>query len=264
MAAAPARHPAEDPADPFSAALDSRDRDVPRLVREALAHDRARLALQPVKAREDGRVVFHEALIRLTDPSGVILPAAQFVPHVETTLLGRELDCTGLKLGLAHLEAHPGARISINMSARSIADGTWRRMLDDWLRTHADDGPRLILEMTEASAMLLPEITVRFMAEMQPRGVCFALDDFGSGEIAFRHLKDFFFDLAKIDKALAPGIDTDPDNQAIAEALIGVARQFEMFTVAQGVERQGEADLYKGLGVDCLQGYLIGRPGFRA
>jgi EAL domain-containing protein (putative c-di-GMP-specific phosphodiesterase class I) len=108
--------------------------------------------------------------------------------------------------------------------------------------------------------MLLPEVVVRFMGELQPRGVCFSLDDFGAGLIAFRHLKDFLFDMVKIDSLFIRGIDVSADNQALASALLAVAHQFEMFAIAEGVETTAEADHLRKIGVDCLQGYLFGVP----
>ena len=123
-------------------------------------------------------------------------------------------------------------------------------------------GDRLIFEISETSVMMLHEIVIRFMAEMQPRGVAFALDGFGAGLTAFRHLKDFFFDLVKIDKGFIHGIAGDPDNQVLAEALINVAQQFEMLVVADGVETPQEAALLGQMGADCMQGYLYGVPRF--
>lgn len=249
------------PLDPLSYAIAARDRDIPAMVREALAQNRAQLAFQPVvTSRATGQVAFYEGFIRLLDDAGRVLPAGSFMATVEDTGLGRDIDCASLRLGLAMLRAHKGLRLAINMSARSIGDGQWRRTLEKGLAAAPDTGARLILEISENSAMLLPEVVIRFMAEMQPLGVAFALDDFGAGLIAFRHLKDFFFDLVKIDGLFIKDIDQSPDNQVMAEALIAVAHQFEMFTVAEGVETAAEAELLTRMGVDCLQGYLFGRP----
>lgn len=246
------------PQSPFEWALRARDADLPRLVREALARDRAQLAFQPVVTADiPPRVAFHEGFIRLLDGAGAVLPAGAFFEQVEETDLGRELDCAALRLGLQMLRRHPSLRLAINMSARSIGDGAWRRILDAGV---GQVGDRLILEISEGSAMTLPEVVQRFMAEMQPKGVSFALDDFGAGLIAFRHLKDFFFDCVKIDRLFVTGIDASPDNQVLAEALVTVAHQFEMFAVAEGVETEGEAAHLRALGIDCLQGYLFGRP----
>ncbi|MBM1220379.1 EAL domain-containing protein [Ponticoccus sp. SC2-23] len=249
-----------DPRDPLQAAVASRDRDVPAMVTLALAEGRTQLAFQPiVRPGQTHVVAFHEALIRVLDEGGRILPAGQFLPDVEETSLGRDLDCESLRLSIEMLRKNPSLRLAVNMSARSIADGRWRQILTDGLR-RVEVGPRLILEISEQSAMLIPEVVIRFMAEVQPRGVAFALDDFGAGLTAFRYLKDFFFDLAKIDSHFVNRIDEVPDNQVLAEALITVAHQFEMFVVAEGVERQEEADMLESLGVDCLQGYLFGVP----
>jgi EAL domain-containing protein (putative c-di-GMP-specific phosphodiesterase class I) len=249
--------------DPLNYAIASRDADVMDLVRDALAAGRARLAFQPIMTREESpKIAFYEGLVRLLDDAGRIIPAAHFMPLIEETVMGRQIDCVTLDLALKKLTANPSLRLSVNLSARSIGDGVWRRILDTGLLHQARPGDRLIFEISETSAMLLPENVIRFMTEMQPKGVAFALDGFGAGFTAFRHLKDFFFDLVKIDKSFIRGIDTNVDNQVLAEALTTVARQFEMFTIADGVETAQEAAFLEGLGVDCLQGYYYGVPKF--
>lgn len=249
--------------DPLHYAMASRDADVMTLVRDALAAGRARLAFHPiVTACSANRIAFYEGLVRLMDDAGRIIPAAHFMPTVEETSMGRQIDCITLDLALRTLKDNPAIRLSVNLSARSIGDGDWRRILDDGLRDRDNLGDRLIFEISETSAMMLHEIVIRFMAEMQPKGVAFALDGFGAGMTAFRYLKDFFFDLVKIDKSFVRNIQNDPDNQVLAEALITVAHQFEMFAIADGVETDGEAAFLKQIGVDCLQGYFYGVPKF--
>lgn len=256
-----ARSEGQELVDPLVYAMASRDADAPRLVRDALAQGRGQLVFHPVvTADADNHVAFHEGLIRLSDEEGRLIPAAHFMPMVEDTDLGREIDCLSLELALHHLRKNPGLRLSVNLSARSIGDGEWRRTLDRGLMDRSNLGDRLIFEISETSAMLLHENVIRFMSEMQPEGIGFALDGFGAGLIAFRHLKSFFFDLVKIDKSFVRGIDCDPDNQVLAEALICIAHQFEMFAVADGVETAAEAAFLQRLGVDCLQGYHFGVP----
>lgn len=249
--------------DPLHYAMASRDADVMTLVGDALTAGRAKLAFHPiVTADDEPRVAFYEGLVRLMDDAGRIIPAAHFMPLVEETGMGRQIDCITLDLALQMLRHNPGLRLSVNLSARSIGDGEWRRILDRGLLDRANLGDRLIFEISETSAMMLHENVIRFMAEMQPKGVAFALDGFGAGLTAFRHLKDFFFDLVKIDKSFIKNIENDPDNQVLAEALITVAHQFEMFAIADGVESAAEATFLKQIGVDCLQGYHYGVPTF--
>ena len=251
------------PNDPLEYAVSVRDRDVLSMVRAALVTNNYRLALQPVcAAHTDFPVAFHECLIRLMDETGRIIPAAQFMGQIEDTSLGRDIDTASLKLAFQLLKQSPHLRLSVNVSARSLGDAAWRRVLDAELASAALHADRMILEISEGSAMQLPEVVIRFMEEMQPYGIAFALDDFGAGMTAFRYLKEFLFDLVKIDSHFIRSIHNDPDNQVLAESLITVAHQFEMFAVAEGVESQAEADFLLSIGVDCVQGYHFGVPKF--
>ena len=248
-------------ASPLGVAISESDQATMAMVREAIDTRRLRLAYQPVVlARDPARVAFHEGLIRVLDPSGRVIPARDFMAAVEGHEIGREIDCAALEFGLATLARHPDLRISINMSARSIGYPRWMRVLKRGLALGPTVGERLILEITESSAMLLPEIVIAFMDEMQAMGIAFALDDFGSGYIAIRYFKDFFFDILKIDGQFIRHIDRDPDNRALTAALISIGRHFEMFTVAAAVETVEEANQLRAMGVDCLQGYLFGAP----
>ena len=253
----------DSPLDPFQAAMASRDSDVLTLVRDALAAGRTRMAYQPIiLAGDKPGIAFHEGLVRVLDDAGRVIPAAHFMGVIGENDLGREIDCTTLEHAFKLLNQRSDLRISINVSARSLADGKWRDILGRGLSDQSDVGDRLIFEISETSAMELHEVMIRFMVEMQPKGVAFALDGFGAGLTAFRHLKEFFFDLVKIDKSFVRGIHEDPDNQVLTEALIMVAHQFEMFVVADGVETAHEAVFMTSLGADCLQGYHFGVPKF--
>jgi len=183
---------------------------------------------------------------------------------IEVTELGREIDCLALEMGLRTLAREPGIRLSINMSARSIGYPRWTQTLKKGLRRDPTVGERLILEITEQSAMQVPELVGRFMADLQSRGITFALDDFGAGYTAFRYLRDFYFDMVKIDGQFIRGVHENPDNQVLTRALVAIAQQFDMFTVAEFVETAQDAAWLAEIGVDCLQGYLFGAPATRA
>ncbi|WP_296641231.1 EAL domain-containing protein [Roseinatronobacter sp.] len=246
---------------PLSVAADDQTRNAILLVREALRDRRAMLAFQPVvQARMPKRAAFYEGLIRIMDTTGRIIPAGDFIGAIETRELGRRIDCLALEMGLSTLASEPSIRLSINMSARSIGYPEWLTTLERGLRHDPSIAERLILEITESSAMDMPELVIDFMADMQERGICFALDDFGAGYTAFRYLKDFYFDIIKIDGEFIRGISASPDNQALTKALVSIARHFDMFTVAESVETQEDAQLLIEMGVDCLQGYFFGAP----
>lgn len=249
---------------PVSAASAAQDRDAPAMVRDAIRHRRIRLAFQPVvMAANPARVAFYEGLVRVLDPTGRIIPARDFMAAVETTETGRLIDCAALDLGLQALAAQPGLRLSINLSARSIGYPRWMRTLRRGLAAHPTLGERLILEITEGSALILPEIVRSFMEDMQGTGVAFALDDFGAGLTSFALLRDFLFDIVKIDGRFTRGLHDDPDNRAVTAALLSVARHLDMLAVVEAVERPEEAAVLATMGVDCLQGFLFGAPTLR-
>ena len=250
---------------PLSVADDLREQETIAMVRKALDEKRAMLAFQPVvQARLTNRAAFYEAFIRILDPQGRVIPARDFMGDVETHELGRRIDCLALEMGLAALRQEPTIRLSVNMSARSIGYPQWLTTLERNLRADPGIAERLILEITESSAIVMPDLVTVFMADMQSRGICFALDDFGAGYTAFRYLKDFYFDIIKIDGQFIRGIARDPDNQVLAHALVSIGRHFDMFTVAESVETVEDARYLIDIGVDCLQGYYYGVPSTEA
>ena len=246
---------------PLDFAIRSRDRGTMDMVKQALQHKNVMLAYQPVvRADRLHRPAFYEGLIRVLDETGRIIPARDFIEIVETDEMGRIIDCLALEMGLAALAGEPGLRLSINMSARSIGYKRWMQTLMHGLQIDPTSGERLILEITETSAMLMPELVSSFMSELQNMGISFALDDFGAGFTAFRFFKDFYFDIVKIDGQFIRNIHRDPDNQVLTKALISIAEQFEMFTVAECVEDAEDVHFLESIGVDCLQGYYFGAP----
>ncbi|MGI1662892.1 EAL domain-containing protein [Palleronia sp. KMU-117] len=249
---------------PLSAAIGARDRDTLRMVEAAVTGRNAMLAFQPVvlAARPD-RPAFYEGLIRILDDTGRVIPAREFIGAVEMHPVGRMIDCLALEMGIAALKATPTLRLAINLSARSIGFARWQRALDEGLRADPTVGERLILEITEASAMVMPDVVQAFMADLQVRGISFAIDDFGAGFTSFRHLRDMYFDILKIDGQFIRGIATNGDNRVMTQALLSIARHFGMLTVAESVETAEDAAWLTAAGVDCLQGYHFGVPARR-
>lgn len=248
-------------ASPLDFAADHQSRLTMATVRRAVERGDAVLAFQPiVQASRTERAAFHEGLIRIIDETGRIVPLRDFMPLAELGELGRQIDCLALALGLRSLSEEPGLRLSINMSARSIGYPDWLRTLRHGIAQDSTVAERLILEITESSAMGLPEQVGQFMRELQQAGVCFALDDFGAGYTSFRYLRDFSFDLIKIDGQFIREIASHPDNQVLTRALMSIAAHFDMFTVAEQVETADDAAFLIELGIDCLQGFYFGAP----
>ena len=246
---------------PLGVAISERDTDILGMVDRAVRDGRVRLAYQPiVSAATPDKPAYFEGLVRVLDENGRTIPARDFIEQIETHELGRQIDCLALELGIEALRKNPNLKLAINMSARSIGYRPWIRTLEAGLARAGTAAQRLILEITESSAMVMPDVVRSFMDDLQSQGISFALDDFGAGHTSFRYLKSFYFDILKIDGQFIRNIHKDSDNQVLVQALVGIGQQFGMFTVAESVETKEEADFLTAAGLDCLQGYLFGAP----
>ncbi len=227
-------------------------------VSEALNDNRVGLFYQPVvRSGTDNFVAFYEGLARIQMPAGTIISAGQFMPFVENTALGTRLDRRILRLALKQLGENTDIRLSINMSVLSMHDSGWLAILDS---ACSDVCERLIIEITEGAAMSDVELTTAFMHRVRHKHCSIALDDFGTGATSFRYFKDFLFDFVKIDGLFIRDLCYDKGNQVLVQALIDISKHFDMVTVAEFIETDGEAEMAVKLGIDCLQGYLIGEP----
>jgi EAL domain-containing protein (putative c-di-GMP-specific phosphodiesterase class I) len=250
-----------DQATPLSVAVSSADRETLAMVRTALTLKRMRLAFQPAVYAADPSIIgFYEGYIRLLDPQDRVIPARDFMAVAETQEMGREIDVAALQLGLMTLQRHPQIRVAVNMSARSVGYRPWQDTLARALQNHPEIGRGLILEISEASAMQMPDVLIPFMAEMRRAHIALTLDDFGAGATSLPLLRAFGFDIAKLDGMYIRGIDRNAENQPLVRAAIAIAREFNMFLVAEAVETSAEALWLREQGVGCLQGYLFGAP----
>lgn len=245
--------------------LDERaDRDELACARAALDRIRAgvaSIALQPVVSSDaGGRLMFREALIRVPGRDGSFLPAGAFMPHLERLGLTEEADIAALRLAFEELARDRSARISINLSGAAISGRRWSEAFEELAANAADCAGRLIVEVTEEAAIARAGAASAVFSRIRGRGAALALDDFGAGRTSFRHLRDFRFDMVKIDGGFIRGIDTSADNRMLVSALAAIARQFDMLVIAEFVETAAEARTLRALGVDGFQGFFFGKP----
>jgi EAL domain-containing protein (putative c-di-GMP-specific phosphodiesterase class I) len=230
-------------------------------VMRALEDNRIAIAFQPVVSAQDpSTIAFRECLARVRGDDGRWIAAGLFLPKIERLDLIRNLDRRVLRLALEALEAHPTERLSVNVSVRTMRDRMWLRDLQAAAGRNPGLVERLIVELTESTAVVDAPRTKQFLDEIRDLGVAIALDDFGAGYSSFRHVRDFRPDWVKIDGSFVKGVATDPDNKLFIDTLVGIARNFDMATVAEFVESEEDAAALRALGVDCLQGYYYGRP----
>ena len=227
---------------------------------DALRRRRFTLAYQPVVHAQDGEPAFHEALLRILDAENRPMPASHLVPVAEELGLVRLIDLDVLNMAIEALQARPEGRLSINISATTVMDaaGFLERLgeVEDLVRG------RLIVEITESAVLNDAERVQVFIDQLHELGCEVALDDFGAGYTSFRNLRDFSFDIVKLDGAFCEDLSNNGRNQHFVRSLIDLARNTGMRLVAEWVENEEDARLLREWGVDALQGYLFGRPGY--
>lgn len=236
--------------------------DVCERVKQSLKNNALKLAFQPVVEARTGKVVFYEALSRLYNDDGSLMPAGEFIPVVEQMGLAPEFDRHVLDLSIAELEASEQLNLAINISGLTAGLAEWPAYFKDKLASRPEIASRLIIEITETAAVVDIEKMKNLVFALREVGCQLSLDDFGAGSTSIRHLRDLDFSIMKIDRDLLINLTTSTEQQHLVRMLIAMARGLGLQSVAEGIEDEETAVWLRQENVDMLQGYHLGRPSF--
>lgn len=229
-------------------------------IKDAFRNNSFRLAYQPVIETSTGQTLFYEALVRMFDEDGKMIPAAHFVPAIEQLGLAFTLDRHVLDLAVKELEQSPKLCLAVNISGLTASQTEWPDHVQNVLGNRHSVAERLIIEITETAAIVDVDETKRFVNQLRALGGTVALDDFGAGFTSIRHLRSLSLSIMKIDKDLLHNLLTQTEQQHLVRMLIELARGLGLKTVAEGVETAEVADWFRQEKVDMMQGYYFGRP----
>jgi diguanylate cyclase (GGDEF)-like protein len=229
-------------------------------VKRAFKNNGLRLAFQPIVDAQTSMPLFYEALVRIFDDNGQMIPAAKFVPVVEQMGLAHELDRRVLDLAVRELEAYPDLTLAINVSGLTAAQADWPDHVRRVLGPRRSVAERLVVEITETAAIVDISETQRFANSLCELGGRLALDDFGAGFTSIRHLRSLPLSIMKLDRDLLQDLLKNSEQQHIVRMLVEIARGLGLKTVAEGVEDAETAAWLKGEKFDMLQGYYFGKP----
>jgi len=227
--------------------------DAARHIQRIIDSEAFAVALQPVVDLTTHEWVAVEALSRFTDGSSpaTIFPMAEEVGRaadLELLTLGRALDA---------LSALPDeVALSVNASPGCILDPRFA----DAMSRPSVDLTRLILEITEHSAVDSYPAVEAVLDPLRHQGLRLAVDDMGAGYASFHHILNLRPDIIKIDRSLIIDIDRDLARRSFITAIMLLALDLGAAVTAEGIERPEELDALATLGVDHAQGYLICRP----
>ena len=230
------------------------------IILTALNERRIELAFQPIVSDLSQDPSKFECLIRMRGEDGQEVPAPEFIPAAERLGLVHLLDRRVLELALNTLAQCPNIHLAVNISMETVKDFVWAEGYISNLRANEALARRITVELTETQVVDAVDAAIEFVSEIKKLGCKFAIDDFGAGYTSFRNLKALDIDILKIDGSFVTGVASSRDNQLFVRTLLDLARNFGMQTVGEWVDNEADAMLLKGLGVDFLQGYLLGKP----
>ncbi len=233
----------------------------------AAANGEFRLFYQPKIDTRTRALAGAEALLRWRHPERGFVSPGEFIPLAEESGLILELGAWVLGEACRQITAWQTARlaappIAVNISGRQFAQKNFLSTLEALLKRTAIDTRYLQLEITESIMMGDIESNIHTLEGLKALGLKISLDDFGTGYSSLSYLRRFPLDELKIDQSFvrdicAPG---KGNSSPIVIAIIAMARALELKVVAEGVERQAEADFLREQGCDQWQGYFFGKP----
>jgi len=238
--------------------------DLELALRGALDGEQFELHYQPKLDLNTGRVSGVEALLRWRRPGFGLVYPAEFVPVMEDTGMVVRVgawivDEACRQIAAWNAEGVRDVRVAVNVSSRQFVEGDLEGDVRAALARHNVDAGLLELELTESALMSNAEHTIQVLRSLKELGIRIAIDDFGTGYSSLAYLKRFPIDKLKIDIAFVRDITTNPDDAAIALAIISMAHSLHMQVIAEGVESRAQMALLRRHRCDEIQGFHFSR-----
>jgi PAS domain S-box-containing protein len=228
-------------------------------VHDAVRQSQLVMYSQPIQNLRTRDIEQEELLVRMRGPGGRHLPPADFLPQAERFGLVTEID-RWVVTQAVKLAAHREGKVEVNISGKSIGDHSLLELIEENLRMLDVDPEKLVFEITETAAAENMDAARDFAWRLKSIGCGFALDDFGTGYGSFTYLKHLPVDFIKIDLQFVRYLAVDPSDRKVVKSITGVAKNFGVHTIAEGVEHAATLELLRELDVDYAQGFLIGEP----
>ncbi len=239
--------------------------DLENRLRGALERRELSLCYQPIVELATGRVVGAEALLRWNHPERGSISPAQFIPIAEESGLIVPIGQWVLEEACREAkgwqrDGKAPVKVAVNISGIQFIRSDLAEVVDTVLTRCGLPARALELEITESIMITHVERCLETIRRIHAMGVSFAVDDFGTGFSSLAYLKRFRVDTLKVDQSFVRDVLRDSEGASIVRAVIELGRSLSLHTLAEGVERQEQADHLHAVGCRFAQGYLFSHP----
>ncbi len=231
-------------------------------LRTAIENGELSVHYQPVVNANSEQLMSFEALVRWNSKDHGFVGPDKFIPVAEDTRLIVPIGIWVLEQACAEAMTWPGEiRVAVNVSGEQLVEPGFANTVVRALTQTGLPPARLELEVTESIFLRDPELARTALEQCIAIGCTVALDDFGTGYSSLGYLNKIRFSTIKIDRSFVQGAAKgEVESLAIIRAVVAMADSLEMWTTAEGVENDEEAEMIRKLGCTKIQGYHFGRP----
>lgn len=229
-------------------------------LRRALDLREFRVHYQPVVRTSDLSLVSVEALVRWTSKEfGTIAPSL-FVRVAEDTGLIHDIGKVVIEQACEAAKGWPGVKVAINISPVQLRDPNFANELLAIVERHGLSPSQFELELTEGILVSNPTIAKRKLALLKSAGFILSLDDFGTGFSSIGYLRQFPFDLLKVDRSFVRDLGLNTTANALVQSLVSLGDAMSLSVIAEGIENEDQLKLLRLVQCEFVQGFLISRP----
>ncbi len=241
------------------------EEDMEVMLRDALTDDRIEVFYQPIYSTKEQKFVSAEALVRMRDKAGALVPPSDFIPVAESNGMILELGETVFRKVCRffveqRLEQYGIHYIEVNLSVVQCA---YQGLAEDFIAIMKEYGvdPKYInLEITESASLSAKQLLLENMERLIDYGVRFSLDDFGTGQSNLNYIVDMPVDIVKFDREMSQAFFKDEKAKYVMNAAMQMIQGMELQIVSEGIEEAGQYEAMEKMNIDYIQGYYFSKP----
>lgn len=236
------------------------------LILSAIEEDRIEVFYQPIYSTKEKRFVSAEALVRIREKDGSIIPPIKFVPIAEKngliSLIGQIVfqktcafiseNCLKERYGIHYVE--------VNLSVKQCEKKDLADTFIEIMNEYGVEPASINLEITESAPIQTRKTFQKNIQTLLDHGVTFSLDDFGSGESNLNYIVEMPVSIVKFDRGMSQAYFADKKARFVMEAAMHMIHDLKLRIVSEGVETKEQMEIISGLGIDYIQGYYFSRP----